>query len=83
MHEDRDCDLWLSNKGKSPLDEKQFGPWLRVKVDHYIRKSSIPSEGQEREAALSSRQALNPLVKSAIIDSLSGLPTGDSLDETT
>lgn len=28
MHEDRDYDIWLKNKGKSPIETQQFGPWL-------------------------------------------------------
>lgn len=83
MHEDRDCDLWLSNRGKASLDKKQFGPWLRAEVDYSIRKPLIPSVGSDREAALNSRQVLNPPVKSAITDSPSGVSAGDSLDETT
>ena len=49
LHEDRECELWLSNRNKSSLEKGQFGPWMRVEVNLAGRKpwnsSSVPERG--------------------------------------
>lgn len=29
-HDDKDCDLWLSNRGLLRIEEQQFGSWIRA-----------------------------------------------------
>ena len=38
LHEDRDCDVWLGMKDKVSFDKKQFGPWMRAKMEFSSRK---------------------------------------------
>nr|POF21903.1 putative ribonuclease h protein [Quercus suber] len=49
MHEDRECDLWLSNRNKTSLEKGQFGPWMRADSDVTGRRpwssASVPERG--------------------------------------
>ncbi|KAK7845528.1 uncharacterized protein CFP56_009255 [Quercus suber] len=55
LHEDRECDLWLGNKGKTPLEQRQFGPWLRAETDYHFRKPWSSGVGSECEKASQAR----------------------------
>ena len=49
LHEDRECELWLSKRNKSSLEKGQFGPWMRAEMNPAGRKpwysSSVPERG--------------------------------------
>nr|POE82317.1 hypothetical protein CFP56_50288 [Quercus suber] len=49
MHEDRDCNLWLSNRNKASMEKGQFGPWIRAEINFASRKpkssASVPKCG--------------------------------------
>lgn len=83
MHEDRDCDLWLENKGKSSLDKRQFGLWLMAEMHYPIRKPWNSGVGFEREEVPLSRQTIPPPMKESSNGRLSSRVAGNPRAETT
>ncbi|KAK7815273.1 hypothetical protein CFP56_001839 [Quercus suber] len=73
LHEDRECDLGLVNKGKTPLEQRQFGPWLRAETDYHFRKPWSSGVGSEREEASQARQTMSSPVQGSPSSCLSGM----------
>jgi hypothetical protein len=54
-HGERDCEMWLRNKGKMNKEEQQYGAWLRADVEKPVRRvevkvagrSNVPQWGQQ------------------------------------
>ena len=40
-HDDKDCTLWLQSNGTLAVEDRQFGPWIRVAQFNYSKKSVV------------------------------------------
>nr|POF08740.1 hypothetical protein CFP56_50530 [Quercus suber] len=63
--------LW--DNGKTPLEQRQFGPWLRAETDYHFRKPWSSRVGSEREEASQARQSMSPPVQGSPSSRLSGI----------
>ena len=59
-HLDRDCPLWIRSKGSLPLDQQQFGPWIRVVQFNPSHKAMVVFEGYDRKQPLEDVGAVPP-----------------------
>jgi hypothetical protein len=58
-HGDKDCEVWLKNKGVMRREDQQYGAWLRASFDKPVRRievkvagrSNVPRWGQKSEAS--------------------------------
>ena len=46
-HNDKDCSLWLRNKGSLKVDDQQFNQWIRATQINPSRKSITDVKGFE------------------------------------
>ena len=46
-HDDKECEVWLSSKGKLAEEEQQYGPWLRAPQFNPTRKTIVEVQGFE------------------------------------
>lgn len=53
MHKDRCCNIQLNNKGKSPMEKQQFGPWLRAGLERLVRRTTATSAVSDQVGVLS------------------------------
>lgn len=53
MHKDRCCTIQLNNKGKSPMEKQQFGPWLRAGLVRLVRRTTATSAVSDQVGVLS------------------------------
>ena len=46
-HDAKECKVWLSSKGSLPLDQQEYGPWLRADPFSVGRRSVmfVPGSG--------------------------------------
>ena len=58
-HGDKDCEVWLKNKGVMRREDQQYGAWLRASFDKPVRRievkvagrSNVPRWGQKSNAS--------------------------------
>ena len=48
LHNDKDCILWLNNRGSLRIKEQQFGPWIRAPQFNHVRKSIVEVQGYDQ-----------------------------------
>lgn len=59
-HLDRDYPLWIRSKGSLPLDQQQFGHWIRVVQFNPSRKAMVVVEEYDRRQPLEDVGAVPP-----------------------
>ena len=45
MHGERDCEMWLRNKGMMNKEEQQYGAWLRADAEKPVRRVEVKVAG--------------------------------------
>jgi len=75
-HADKDCDLWLNNKGTLSVENQQFGSWLRAPPFVPLKKSMVhvPRFYEKKIAARLSGSSVffgkaSPMVAKPILES--------------
>lgn len=77
MHKDRCCNIQLNNKGKSPMEKQQFGPWLRAGLERLVRRTTATSAVFDQVGVLS----VTPVTKNPAPTPTSNSSTGRSTKE--
>lgn len=77
MHKDRCCTIQLNNKGKSPMEKQQFGPWLRAELVRLVRRTAATSAVSDQVGVLS----VTPVTKNPAPTPTSNSSTGRSTRE--
>ncbi|XP_023920956.1 uncharacterized protein LOC112032426 [Quercus suber] len=39
LHDNKDCDLWLSSRGSLRIEKQQFGSWIRAPQFNHVKKT--------------------------------------------
>lgn len=64
-HKERDCDVWLSSRGKLSKEKQQFGLWLRAKLEKSQCKSVISVSGSGKASNRKPRAEANMIARVA------------------
>lgn len=62
-HDDKDCELWLNNKGKLPIESQQFGSWIRASQFSPIRRQTLEVKGFGGGGGSQTQPALTSMTK--------------------
>ena len=65
-HEDKDCSLWLRNKGSLKVNDQQFGQWIRATQFNPLRKTVVVVKGFGNNASRCHQGSLSSSIISKV-----------------